>query len=325
MVKNFLVIPLILLLAQKPVKKPDVHPDFQFGSYPTSRQADELLKDDLAREILVAYHAGWSVDKIAKTLKVSVSDVSKVSDKLEDERLVGRASDYDVRPIMPVIRERDYDRVKDGLRRHTQEFTKLLVDNWKDVEAMVSSLEGAKGIPRDRLMYETVVSGIMLGGMVDAFFEDKTLMLPPPRRGKTDRYYAWLVESNPAAAGMLRRELRESAGYRIVTIGNTLPDEKLNPDDLRGKDTVLEEADARRYRTFISVLSRDKLLPYFKNRRDEFLKLGTQIESGRYNAFAEFFAWYYFSIANGATAALVADHRITAPEKLYTYAVRVPQ
>ena len=162
MVKNFLVIPLILLLAQKPVKKPDVHPDFQFGSYPTSRQAEELLKDDLAREILVAYHAGWSVDKIAKTLKVSVSDVSKVSDKLEDERLVGRASDYDVRPIMPVIRERDYDRVKDGLRRHTQEFTKLLVDNWKEVEAMVSSLEGAKGIPRDRLMYETVVSGIML-------------------------------------------------------------------------------------------------------------------------------------------------------------------
>ena len=57
LVKNFLVIPLILLLAQKPVKKPDVHPDFQFGSYPTSRQAEELLKDDLAREILVAYHA----------------------------------------------------------------------------------------------------------------------------------------------------------------------------------------------------------------------------------------------------------------------------
>ena len=36
-------------------------------------------------------------------------------------------------------------------------------------------------------MYETVVSGILLGGMMDAFYEDKTLMPPPPRRGKSDR------------------------------------------------------------------------------------------------------------------------------------------
>jgi len=84
MVRNFLVIPLVLLLAQKPVKKPDVHADFQFGSYPWSRQAADLMKEDLAREILVAYSEGWSNDKIAKQFKISTSDVSKVSDKLED-------------------------------------------------------------------------------------------------------------------------------------------------------------------------------------------------------------------------------------------------
>src|SRR5260370_28804157 len=98
--------------------------------------------------------------------------------------------------------------------------------------------------------------------MMYAFYEDKTLMPPTRRRGKNDRYFAWLVESNPDAAGKLRRELRESAGYRIVTIGTALPDEKLNPDDLHSKDTMLEDADARKYRTFISLLSRDKLLPY---------------------------------------------------------------
>ena len=84
MVRNFLVIPLVLLLAQKPVKKPDVHADFQFGSYPWSRQAEDLMKEDLAREIVVAYAEGWSIDKISKQLKVSTSDVSKVSDRLED-------------------------------------------------------------------------------------------------------------------------------------------------------------------------------------------------------------------------------------------------
>ena len=325
MVRHFLVIPLVLLLAQKPVKKPDVHADFQFGSYPWSRQAEDLMKEDLAREIVVAYAEGWSIDKISKQLKVSTSDVSKVSDKLEDERLVGRLDEYDTRPLLPVIRERDFDRMREPLRKHTQEFTKLILDNWKDIETMADSLEGAKGIPKGRLMYETVVSGILLGGMMDAFYEDKTLMPPPRRRGKSDRYFAWLVESNPEAAGKLRRELRESAGYRVVTIGTALPEEKLNPDDLRGKDPIFEDADARKYRTFIGLFSRDKLLPYFKNRREEFLKLGGLMSSGRYIAFAEFFAWYYNIIANQVADALIAERRITPPEKLYTYAVKAPE
>ena len=325
MVRTFLVIPLVLLLAQKPVKKPDVHADFQFGSYPWSRQAVDLMKEDLARQIVVAYSEGWSIDKIAKQLKISTSDVSKVSDKLEDERLVGRLDEYDTRPLLRVIRERDFDRMREPLRRQTQEFTKLILDNWKEIESMVDSLDGAKGIPKGRLMYETVVSGILLGGMPDAFYEDKTLMPPPRRRAKTDRYFAWLVESNPEAAGKLRRELRESAGYRVVTIGTALPEEKLNPDDLRGKDTILEDADARKYRTFIGLFSRDKLLPYFKNRREEFLKLGGQMSSGRYIAFAEFFAWYYNTMANQITDTLVAERRVTPPEKLYTYAVKAPE
>jgi len=284
-----------------------------------------LMKEDLAREILVAYSEGWSNDKIAKQFKISTSDVSKVSDKLEDERLVGRQDEYDVRPLLPVLRERDFDRMREPLRRHTQEFTKLILDNWKDIESMVDSLEGAKGIPKGRLMYETVVSGILLGGMLDAFYEDKTLMPPPRRRAKADRYFAWLVESNPEAAGKLRRELRESAGYRIVTIGTALPEEKLNPDDLRGKDTILEDADARKYRTFIGLFSRDKLLPYFKKRREEFLKLGLLMSSGRYIAFAEFFAWYYNTMANQIVDTLVAERRVTPPEKLYTYAVKAPE
>jgi len=72
-------------------------------------------------------------------------------------------------------------------------------------------------------------------------------------------------------------------------------------------------------------LSRDKLLPYFKAYRPEFIKLGALLSSGRDVAFAEFFAWYYNTIANSVTDALVADHRITPPEKLYTYAVKAPQ
>src|SRR5215831_9937554 len=283
------------------------------------------MKDELARQTVVAYAQGWSVDKIAKTLKLSASDVSKMSDKLEDEHLAGRRDEYDTTAFMPIVRERDLDRMREPLRRHTQEFTKLLLDNWKDIESMVNSLEGAKDVPKGRVMYETVVSGILLGGMMDALYEDKTLMPPPPRRGKSDRYYAWLVESSPEAAGKLRRELRESAGYRVVTIGTALADERLNPDDMRGKDTILEDEDGVKYRKFIGIFSRDKLLPYFKRQRPEFIKLGAGISSGRDVAFGEFFAWYYNAIANGVADTLASDRRITPPEKLYTYAVKAPQ
>lgn len=323
MVKT-LLLPLILLLAQKPVEKPKVHTDFYFGTYPANREAEETVKHQLARTILAGYHEGWSLDKMAKTLKLAINDLNKMSDKLEDEGLLRRIDDYDMKPAMVVIRDRDYDRIKDSVKRHTQEFTKLIADNWKDIEAMADSLEGAKGMPKDRVMYETVVSGILLGGMMDAFFEDKTLMPGPPRHAK-NRYFAWLIESNPALAGNLRRELRESSGYRIVTIGNVLSDEKLNPDDLRGKATILEEADARKYRTFIATFSRDKLLPYFKNHREEFLKLGALIQSGSYVALAEFFCWYYVTMANGTADALAAAKRVAPPEKLYTYAVKAPQ
>lgn len=325
MVRTFLIIPLVLVLAApaKEVKKPAVHPDFQFGSYPWSRTMESLLKDDLAREVVVAYAQGWDVDKMAKTLKVSTDKVSGISDRLEDERLIGR-EDYDTQALMPIIRERDWDRLKDPLQRHTQEFADIILNNWSDIEAMVNSLQGTKSMPKGRVMYETVVSGILMGGMMDAFYEDKTIMPSPRRRGKTDRYYAWMVESNPEAAGKLRRELRESAGYRVVSIGTALPEDKLNPDDLRGKDTILEDDDAVRYRKFINVFSRDKLLPYFKRNRAEFIKLGGLISNGGDIAFAEFFAWYYNTIANGVTEKLVAGRQITPPEKFYVYAVKAP-
>jgi DNA-binding MarR family transcriptional regulator len=312
--------------AQKKEEKPKVHADFQFGTYPTSREAAELMKSDEAKLVVVGYHEGWSIDKIAKNLKVPSSGLTKASDKLEEERLVGsRGDDYDFRPAFPVIRERDWDRVKDSLQKHTQEFSKLLQDHWGEIEQMVSSLEGSRSLPKERVLYETVVSGILLGGLVDSLYGDKTLLPPPPRRGKMDHYYAWLVESNPAAVGKLKRELRESAAFRIVSIGPELPEARLDVGDLRGNASVYDGEEARRYRSFIGVFSRDKLLPFFKSRRSEFLKLSSMMSSGRYIAFAEFFAWYYNLIVNGTADELVGAHRIAPPEKSYTYAVRVPE
>jgi hypothetical protein len=286
-----------------------------------------MMADEQTRETEVAYAEGWSLDKLAKTFKLNISDLNRISDKLEDERLLRRDEYNELRPGMPVVRERDYERVKEGLRREAQGFSDTLQNHWSDIEKAVDGLQGSKNLPKARVMYETVVSGILLGGMEDAFYDDKTMMPPPPRRGKSgnDRYYAWLVEDNPAAAGKLKRELRESDGYRIISIGSEFPEDRQEASDLRGKATVYEDDDAVKYRRFIAVFSRDTLLPYFKNHRPQFLAMGNLMSSGHYVAFAEAFAWFYNTIVDFTVDDLVAAHRILPPEKSYTYAIRIPQ
>jgi hypothetical protein len=310
---------------QKKVEKPDVHADFQFGMYPWSRPAVDLMNKEQARLITIGLHKGWNFDKLSKEFKVSVTDLTKIADELDEQRLTAMRNEFDQRPAMVVIREREIERLQSSIERHTDEFANLIAAGWSEIEAAVMALEGSKVAPKNQVMYEAVVSGLLFGAMIDAFFDDKTLMPPGPRRVRNDRYYAWLVESNPGLAGTVRRELRESDGYRIITIGPALPEERLNVGDLRGNATVYDDDDARRYRVFMSLFSRDKLLPFFKTRRDEFIRLGRLIESGRYTAFAEFFAWYYNAIANRVVDGLIADGRITPPEKLYTYAIRVAQ
>src|SRR5262245_18795392 len=120
--------------AQKREEKPKVHADFQFGSYPTSREAAQLMSNQQSILVTVGYAEGWDFDKLSKNFKISVSDLSNQSDTLEDERLVDRRDEYGMRPAMPVIRERDWDRVKDGVQRHTQEFTKVLGGLWPEID-----------------------------------------------------------------------------------------------------------------------------------------------------------------------------------------------
>ncbi len=313
-------------LAQKKEEKPKVHSDFQYGSYPTSRDFMQLMSNEQARLLVVSRAEGWDNDKVAKNFKQTVKELNLLSDKLEDERLIRRSDDdYRISPGMPVIRERDWLRLKDGLQRHRQELTKVLLAQWPEIEAMVAGLQGSKALPQERVMYETVVSGILLGGMIDAFFEDKTLMPPGPLRGKNGsvRYYAWLTE-NPEAAGKLKRELRESDNYRIISIGAELPEERLDAADLRGKETVYDDADALKYRKFIALFTRDKLLPYFKNHRQEFLSQAALTSAGSYAQTREVFAWYYNTMVNGVVDDLIAARKITPPQKYYTYAIKVP-
>src|SRR4029079_16714439 len=124
---------------------------------------------------------------------------------------------------------------------HVDDFAKVLEANWAELESTVTSLSRAQGVPRDQLMYQAVVAGILLDGMENAFSEDKTLMAPPPRRSKGQRFYAWLVESDPSLAGVIKRETRESDGYAIVSIGSGVAETRVGLDEIRSSHGLLLE------------------------------------------------------------------------------------
>jgi hypothetical protein len=191
---------------------------------------------------------------------------------------------------------------------------------------MAASLNGAKGIPKEQLMYQIVVSGILFGGMNDAFFEDKTLIPPGPRRGRSQRYYAWLAEGDPRNAGRILREQSQSDTNTVVTVGQMLPASRPTMSDIRtSRGMILDEAESRRFRSFIAIFCKDKLLPYFKTTRSDLVKVGALMSSARYTAFGEFLAWYYNQIANNTVDDIVAAKRMLPPTDQYAYAVKTLQ
>ena len=316
----------LVVSGQKKVEKAKVHSDFYFGALPAIRDLSDLMAKEQARLVVVGFHNGWSVEKIARELKIPENQLTRVADDLEEQRLAGERNEFEIRPFMPVIREKDAERLSPDLQRHTREFAALVESLLPDIERMVISLPGGEGPAKDRLMYETVVAGILLGGIVDALQEDKTILPPGPRRTPRGvRSYAWLVESNPDLAGKLKRDTRESDNYQIVSIGQAFPTTRISLDELRSSNAdVFDEAVARRFRTFVALLCRDKFLPFFKSRRSELLKLAAIPESAKYVAAAEFIGWYYNVMANGVVDQLTVSGSIKPPVDHYTYAIRNP-
>jgi hypothetical protein len=311
-------------LAQKRPEKPKLHSDFKFGTYPVSRDALTMLAKENVRLILVGLHNGWDLEKIAKESKVKEEELDKVYADLEEAKLAVEIDQYDRRPMLPVIRDKALEKIQKSMQTHTEEFTQVLRTNWPEIEAAIAPLNGSKGVSKPQMLYQVVVGSILFGGMHDAFYEDQTLMVPPPRRTGSQRYYAWLVESDPKLAGVVKREQWESDGYTMVSIGRGLADARISLDRLRGENAmVLEEPEARRLRSFITIFSKERLLPYFKKNRSSFLTVTNQLDTG-YVSVSSAFAWYYDQLANGTVENLVAAKLIQPPATHYTYALKAP-
>jgi hypothetical protein len=247
-------------LSQKAPEKPSCTPIFTSAGIRLSRCSDHNGQED-ARLLLVGFHQNWDLEKIAKESKVPEENLDKLFADLEEGRPQSKSIS-----IRGVRRCRYSGSISPKFKqtwKPIQEYTKLVRANWAEIESAAASFAGAKGVPKEQLLYEIVVGGILFGGMNDAFFQDQTIMVPPPRRVGSQRYYGWLVESDPKLAGVLKREQWESDGYTLVSIGPDLPQNRTSLDRIRmNNGMVLDEAEARRF-GFIAILTKDKLLPYF--------------------------------------------------------------
>jgi hypothetical protein len=311
-------------LSQKSLEKPKLHADFYFGTYPLSRDALTLMANEKVRLLLVGFHNGWDIEKIAKESKVREDELERLFADLQEVHYADERDQFSYVPELPVIREKEFKKIEKTLRDHGLDYAAQLRANWSEIESAIAPLTGAKDVPKAQLMYQIVVGGIIFGGMHNAFLEEKTMMVPPQRRADSQRYDAWLVESDPKLAGVLKREQWESDGYTMVSIGPGLSPGKVSLSQLRmEKGMVLEEAEARRLRSFITIYSNEKLLPWFKRNRGSFRTAIDQLNIG-YVSFAEVFTWYYDQMANGAVEELVRARVIQPPSPQYTFALKAP-
>jgi hypothetical protein len=238
-------------------------------------------------------------------------EIGETYGALLDRGLVAHRDGANV-PSFPVFRDRDIERISESLDRHALDFAELLGKESGRVDELLSSLADLNAVPPVRRLYVAFVSGILLGGMVEVFAEDKTFLPPPPRR-TTGQYYGWLVEGEPVLAGTLLREAWDSEGYQLVYVGSALRTPRPQLEAVRREGFVLEDADARRFRAFAVTMSRDTLLPFFKTRRADLLNAHQRLEAGRYASFASFFAWYYAMTVQRSVDRLVETGMIVRP------------
>ena len=82
-------------LSQKNQEKPKLHSDFYFGTYPLSRDAVTLMANEKARLLLVGFHNGWNIEKIAKESKTPEDELERLFADLQEIRFADEVDQFD--------------------------------------------------------------------------------------------------------------------------------------------------------------------------------------------------------------------------------------
>ena len=81
-------------LSQKNQEKPKLHSDFYFGSYPVSRDGATAMAKEKARLLLVGFHNGWDIEKIAKESKSPEDELERLFADLQEARFADEIDSF---------------------------------------------------------------------------------------------------------------------------------------------------------------------------------------------------------------------------------------
>jgi hypothetical protein len=304
-------------------RRPEVHSEFAFGSFPDSREGAALFESAEARMLVAAFDRGWSLDKFLSETDLSALDTLNILDGLEQADLVRGPNDFELRPGLLMIRESELSMLRPRLEADAGELVEVIRQHWREVESFVASLDAGADTPVPQLLYSAMVGGVLTGAMVEVLREDGTLVPAPPRRGRSgDAYYAWMIEG----AGLIppvRTRSDRVGRYTVYSVGTGVEENlRIQIEALRSEGPVFEPEDAERWRVFSSLFARDHLFPLLKSKRSGLLDLHRTVRSAGYAAFAEFAAWYYQELVSQAVGLLVAGGELVPPESSYKYAIR---
>ena len=301
----------------------EIHPDYSFNTFPHSEDAMGRFSAEELRLFIAGLHKGWSIDKYIRETKNERIDVLTLADELQDDRLIRGRDDYDMRPAFPVVSLEELPFLLPDIDRDAAQVLGIIQTQWAEVEEFAASLELGHDQPVAQGFYRIVVGNILLGGMVDVFYDDKTMMPGPPKREGRSGYYIWFFEGEAPGPSRVYRGSERVGRYQVYAVGPTVEENvRVEIEELRQQAPVYEYDDARRWRSFGAAFSRDHLLPYFKAQRRRLLDLHSEIYASRYSAFSEFVAMYYHSVVSRVVDGLVRSGRIESPETTFRYALR---
>ena len=301
----------------------DIHPDYSSGTFPYSAEAMERFGSEDVRLFIAGLHKGWSIDKYIRETEKPRIEILTLADELQDDRIIRGRDDYDMRPGFPVLTQEELGLLGPEIDKDAADVLGILETQWAQIEEFAASLEAGQGQPTGQRLYSIVVGNILLGGMVDVFYSDGTMMPGPPRREGRSGYYVWFIEGEASGPSEIYRESDRVGRYQVYSVGPAVDESlRVEIDELRQDSPVYEYDDARRWRTFGGLFARDQLLPYFKGQRYSLLELHSEIYASRYSAFSEFVAWYYQSVVSRVVDGLVRTGRIESPETTFRYALR---
>lgn len=174
-----------------------------------------VFQMQIRKGIVVGLHLGYPLRKIAKSLNVSMEEVSSHIKLLKKAELVTE-KDGCIVPAFFVALKEDVLKVKTAAKHLGAELAKCYEAGWDAVTETYSKLSVSKRFDFDRVSF--VLIGAYSLDMIDKFAEEGKIVPKAPAR-KAGSFYMWGVEDGMDALGRYVMHSGLVADYGFATFG----------------------------------------------------------------------------------------------------------